>query len=298
MTLQAKDRETTRPVNVDVWYPAASSAREVVLNYRTGSRGLAAPDAAPLEEQTALVLVSPGDSGSATAYSWLGEGLARQGFVVAGVSHGAEDSSWQRPGDCSAALDAVLADPRFEHVADAGRIGAIGHAEGGAAVIALAGATFDAEAMSRYCRSAEASGDRACAHWERSGGKPARGTSGSFRDDRVRAVVAMDPFFGPGHDAQSLSLIRVPVLIIGCVDNDFLPFAHHAGRYARLIPGASLTPLAHGEGHFVFVDDCFEERSVQGVPVCRDRNGVLRGTVHVKLLERVRRFFNEHLEPS
>jgi len=79
------------------------------------------------------------------------------------------------------------------------------------------------------------------------------------------------------------------------VENELLPFEHNAGRYARLIPGASLTPLAHGEGHFVFVDECREDAEVEGVPVCRDRAGVQRATVHARLAEIISRFLTQHL---
>jgi len=109
-------------------------------------------------------------------------------------------------------------------------------------------------------------------------------------------VVAMDPSLGPGHSARSLSRVEVPVHIAGTVENDFLPFQHNAGRYARLIPGASLTPLTHGEGHFVFVDECSGDAEVQGVPVCRDRSGVQRAAVHARLAEIIQKFFSKHLK--
>jgi predicted dienelactone hydrolase len=79
------------------------------------------------------------------------------------------------------------------------------------------------------------------------------------------------------------------------VENDFLPFEHHAARFARLIPGASLTPLAHGEGHFIFLDECSSDLSAQGVPLCRDRAGVQRSIVHGKVTQIVTQFFMQHL---
>jgi predicted dienelactone hydrolase len=307
-TIDSTDTETARPLRIDLWYPASPSAREIALNYHSGSRGFAALDAAPVEERLPLVVLSPGSFASATSYSWTAEGLARQGFIVAAVSHFGESTVygppgasrpeparlWHRPRECSAALDIVLADPRFQPIVDPARIGAIGHAAGGATAIALAGAVFDPEAMRQYCRSADARGDRACA-WELAAEDGPVNEERVSRDERVRAVAAMDPARGPGHDARSLSRVKIPVLIIGAVDNDFLPFAHHAGRYARLIPGASLTPLAHGEGHFVFVDECSGGQEVRGVSPCRDRPGVLRSAVQARLLEKIGRFLGEHL---
>jgi len=313
LTLRTEDRTRNRPILIDLWYPAVPSAAEQPFDYRPG-RGMAAPDADPLEEDQPVVVLSPGAFGAARNYSWIAESLARRGFVVAGVSHFGEsfvygpetvDSSaalqpWQRPQDCSAALDFLLSHPRFGKIADSGRIGALGHSSGGATVIALAGGMFDPEAMREYCDSDAARGDRGCLY-----GAPqprqavtAEAARRSYRDERIRAVVALDPALGPGHGARSLSRVRVPVHIIGSVENDFLPFEHHAGRFARLIPGASLTPLAHGEGHFIFLDECSGDLEAQGVPLCRDREGVQRAIVHARLIGTVVQFFRQHLSAA
>lgn len=178
----------------------------------------------------------------------------------------------------------------------------MGHSSGGATVIALAGAVFDPQAMRQYCQSDDSRGDRGCGYGTnlptealRRGESPPAEATARYRDERVRAVVALDPALGPGYDAPSLSQVSIPVHIIGAVENDFLPFAHHAGRYARLIPGASLTPLAHGEGHFVFLNECAGDLEAQGVALCKDREGVERSAVHARLEETIRTFLAEHL---
>jgi predicted dienelactone hydrolase len=309
MTLRTVDKNRSRPLFIDLWYPAAADAEEKQVDYGPGS-GRAAPDALPVEEAQPVIVLSHAAFGSARGYSWIAEGLARRGFVVAGVSHFGESpvfgletvdpsatlQPWQRPLDCSAALDFILAEPRLEKIADPGRIAALGHSTGGATVIALAGAVFDSEAMRDYCASAAARSDKGCLY--AAAGRPPGAEDAarrSYRDERIRAAVVMDPALGPGHDARSLSGIRIPIHVIGAVENDFLPFEHHAGRYARLIPGASLTPLAHGEGHFVFLDECSGDRELQGVPLCRDREGVQRASVHARLIETITRFFLQHL---
>jgi len=311
--LKTEISDTTRPIQVDLWYPAVPSTAETVFPYQPGSIVRVALDADPAPGASPLVLLSPGIHGSARNYTWLTEALARHGIIVAAISHhdesptggsGAVDAAdagpiasprgWSRPRDCSAALDFVLAHPSFGGAADPSRIGAVGHANGGAAVLALAGGVFDPTAMEAYCHSPASRDDRGCedADEPRAGIERA---NGSLRDERVRAVAALDPSLGPGHNARSLSRIKVPVHIVATVEGDFLPFEHHAGRYARLIPGASLTPLAHGEGHFVFLDECSSREQVAGVPVCRDREGVERSAVHARLSEILARFFTEHL---
>ena len=307
--IETEDGERSRPIMLDLWYPAAPPSTEVPFDYKFGARGMVAPEALPLDDVAPVVVLSHGVYGSPRNYSWITEHLARHGFIVAGVSHYGEspaygqetiDSTtvlkpWERPRDCTAAIDFLLSHPRFGRLADPVRIGAIGHSSGGAAVLALAGAVYDPEAMREYCGSEASRGDRCCRFGSGLSREEDEQARRSHLDERIRVVVALDPSLGPGHNARSLSRVQVPVHIVGTVGNDFLPFEHNAGRYARLIPGASLTPLAHGEGHFVFVDKCSEDAEVHGVPVCRDRNGVQRAAVHARVAEIIERFLSEHL---
>ena len=308
--LETRDKDRSRPILLDIWYPAAPTSTEVPFDYKPGATGKVAPDAPPLDDVAPVVVVSHGIYGTARNYSWLTEDLARRGFIVAGVSHYGESPAygpqtvnstsllqpWDRPRDCSAALDFLLSHPRFGRLADPLRIGAVGHSSGGAAVLALAGAVYDPEAMREYCRSETSRGDRSCRFARALSREEEELARRSHRDERIHAVVAMDPSLGPGHNARSLAGVLIPVHIVGAVEDDFLPFQHHAGRYARLIAGASLTPLAHGEGHFVFVDECSEDSAIQGVPVCRDRDGVQRAVVHGRLAEIIGKFLEEHLK--
>jgi len=83
----------------------------------------------------------------------------------------------------------------------------------------------------------------------------------------------------------------VPVLVVGSVDNDFLPFDHHAGRYAALLPSATLVRLQEGEGHFVYLNSCSSDLAANGVPLCVDREGVDREAVHARLAPQILAFF-------
>jgi predicted dienelactone hydrolase len=84
--------------------------------------------------------------------------------------------------------------------------------------------------------------------------------------------------------------VRIPVLVLGSEDNDFLPFAQHAGRYAALLPKASLVVLRSGEGHFVYLNPCTSDRKANNVPLCVDREGVDRSAVHGRLAPQVHAF--------
>ena len=97
-------------------------------------------------------------------------------------------------------------------------------------MIELAGARLDLAAMQRYCQSEQALMDKGCLYAGRAPGppSPAAEADRSFRDNRVKAAVALDPALGPGHRLESLSSIDVPVHVVGAVENDFLPYESHA----------------------------------------------------------------------
>jgi predicted dienelactone hydrolase len=310
VVLQTKDQSRGRPILIDAWFPAAAETQEAPIQYNPGT-GNAALNAEAAQGPFPTIVMSHGAMGSARNYSWIAEHLARSGYVVAGVSHYRESYAygpdsvdpaavlqpWLRPPDCSFALDFLISESRLGPAVDSSRIGALGHSSGGATVIALGGGVFDGLSMHKYCTSDEGRRDRGCDYARGASSPPASpaGPSRAFRDERVRAVVALDPALGPGHTEEGLAAIMVPVHIVGAVQNDFLPFDHNAGRYAQLIPGASLTRLNRGEGHFVFLNMCNTDLSVNGVPLCRDKAGVHRQSVHEYLARTIRSFLDTHL---
>ncbi len=310
-TLRTEDTARGRPIAVDVWYPASATAVETLYTYGL-SRGHVAESADIIDETHPAILLSHGAFGAANNYAWIAEHLARPGYLVAGVSHYGESyvygndtidpaaaaQPWLRPQDCTFALDYLLCQSVFASHIDPTRIGALGHSSGGNTAIALGGAVFDPAAMHQYCSSEAARLDKGCAYarHQASFPRPESTVQRSYRDDRVKAIVALDPALGPGHDADALADVTVPVHLVGAVQNDFLPFEHHAGRYARLLPRASLTRLTSGEGHFIFLDTCQVDIEANGVPLCQDREGVSRSAVHEYLKGIIKRFFDQHLK--
>jgi predicted dienelactone hydrolase len=309
-SLRIHDDERDRPILLDIWYP--SDAVEAARPYLLGS-GSAAEDAEIHVENAPAILLSHGAFGSAQDYGWLAEHLARNGNVVVGVSHFGESLLYggdtinpaavldpgSRPRDCSVALDFVLREPPFRGTVDAERVGALGHSSGGTTAVELVGGCFDPQAMGEYCASDVEQRDRGC-DYARSGAVPssAGGRAASHRDERVCAIVALDPALGPGYSAGSLAAVSVPVHIIGSVDNDFLPFDAHANHFAQHIPGASLTRLNGGEGHFVYLNSCSFDIDANGVPLCRDRAGVDRDEVHERLKPIIAEFFEQQLNKT
>jgi predicted dienelactone hydrolase len=310
---QFHDAGRSRPVIVDLWYPATDETAEAVVSYGL-SVGRAAQHAPPAPGPFPVCVLTHGAFGAARNYSWLAEALARGGYVVVGVSHYLESFVYgpetvdpaavgqlrDRALDCTVALDRVLEDPVFSAVVDPDRVAAIGHSSGGATVLVLAGAAFDPSVMQAYCAGADPTIDRGCAYGDRleTTGAPASSVEEvvSAPDARVRSVVAMDPALGPGFLADSLALLSLPVHFVGSTDNDFLPFDQHVGRCASLVPACSLDVLSSGEGHFVYLDECAADVDANGVSLCRDRPGVDRAAVHDRLVGVIAEFLARTLE--
>jgi len=102
----------------------------------------------------------------------------------------------------------------------------------------------------------------------------------------------LDPALGPAATINSLNQVNKPTLVIGSLNNDFIPFEHHAKYYATHIPSAQLMTLSNNEGHFVYLNQCEHQHKAKGVPLCQDRPGVDRKQVHRKLVGRILSFLN------
>jgi predicted dienelactone hydrolase len=161
---------------------------------------------------------------------------------------------------------------------------AVGHSSGGATVFTMAGSKLAFADAATYCTTAAAAMDRSCHYLKfqteanTKGYNPAQ----NFFDARIKSVIALDPALGHATTQQSLSDMRIPVLVIGSQQNDFLPYDRHAGYYAATIPNAQSLLFDQGEGHFVYLDPCKHAYQAMGVAICTDRPGVDRREVHKK----------------
>ena len=82
--LRITDPARSRPIQLDIWYPADGD--EATHRYGLSS-GRVVAGAPVFAGRFPVVLLSHGALGSASNYSWIAERLARAAFVVVGVSH-------------------------------------------------------------------------------------------------------------------------------------------------------------------------------------------------------------------
>jgi len=297
-----------RPIHLNLWYP--TDQKESPVNYGI-SAGSAATGAKPVGDGLPVVLLSHGSMGAASNYSWIAESLARHRYVVLGVSHFGESPVFgaqsvnpatvarfrDRTHDFNVALDWLLTKSRLAGAVDASRISAIGHSSGGATVLMLAGARFSASQISEYCASGAAKVDKGCWYGMPSADAAARQLP-EAAPRPIRAVVALDPAVGPGFVEDSVRNLKSALLVVGSVENDFLPYEAHAGRIAKAKPDAEVVRLDRGEGHFVYIDTCAANINVMGTSLCTDRAGVDRVAVHARLNADIEAFLSKQMDNS
>lgn len=314
-------------LRMTIWYPAAANAdeRPVVIGPHDSPvfvAGRVATDAAWAEAPGyPLVLLSHGLGDSARQMTWLGAALARSGYVVVAVDHPGTNgvdgvtpqgayARWERAGDLTAALDAVLADPAIAPHIDAARIGVAGFALGGWTAALIAGARADFAHLDRFCASPQR--DSAC--------KPQRvfapdvakranvlktaamrplaaHARASFRDTRVDAAFLIAPALGQAIDPASLAAITIPVFVLaGSADPVAVPRTN-AEVFADDIPGARLTMLPDVR-HYDFLSECGSAGAGAARVRCKNGVGTFRSKTHATTIAAVTRFFDAALNPA
>ncbi len=310
--------------HVTVWYPASASSIETPQIIGPPDKplfeaGSAAPHAAfaPSLEPYPLILLSHGTGGSALQLAWLGTALARAGFIAAAVDHPGNNAVtgstpegfllwWERATDLSEVLDGLLADPELSPHIDKERIGAAGFSLGGYTMLQLAGARTDIATFYDFCRKLpKDSKDPGCRVPEmkdmpgpeqmleavrKTSGESLARSGDSFRDPRVRAVLAIAPALGFTQTPESLRSLRLPVaMVVGSAD-PIAPAETNANLLKANVRGARETVLPN-VAHYTFLDTCLPAGKASLATYCTDPVGVDRTAVHEQVDDLAIQFF-------
>lgn len=241
-----------------------------------------------------VIVVSHGAGGMALLHRDLAMALASQGYVVAAPMHprgkGNDISGvgvWVgRPKQVPRIIDAVLKDGTLESDIECGRIGVVGHSNGGYTALALAGAQPNTSAVATHCRE-HPDDAKFCGY----GGAAARadrelGQLPELRDPRVRSIVLMAPNAARFTD-DALAKVTVPVLVYAAEKDDLTRVPYHAERLAKTLPHAQCV-VVKGAGHLKLI-------AGEGA---RDPDGFDRDAFHEALNREIVGFLNRTLRPG
>ncbi len=313
-TTTLPDPHNNRPLELAVWFPAATNAAkpELIADNGVFIGALGVPDAAPAAGEHPLVVLSHGYGGNWGNQVWLASALAHKGYIVAAVNHPGTTSKdrspaaaaqlWQRPADLSRAIDAVLAQPKQFGAVAKDQISAAGHSIGGWTVMEIGGARFDPDLFSRDCNAHPKLGG--CIAYNQI--NPAGTSAGKaqlaadLRDKRITAVVSLDLGLSRGMTDASLAAFAVPALVIagGVPTEDMLPALESADMVRRL-PTASTQYVEISDAtHFSFMSICkpgavalIEEDSPGDGMICRDGEGARpRAVIQQQVVELITGF--------
>jgi predicted dienelactone hydrolase len=303
-------------LRVLAWYPAAADAVERDVNagpvFNAGRVAADAPwrDAA---RRHPLVLLSHGFGGVARQMTWLGEALAREGYVAVAIDHPGTNgvdgvnaagayAPWERAEDLRRLLDGVLADPTLGPRIDRERVGVTGFSIGGWTSALLLGARADFERFRAFCRSPQR--DAICnrqvefdLNYERQQDELKRagaeallaGEQADHRDARIKAGVLIAPALIQALQPDSVARIAVPLLMVAGDADAVVPTPTNAAWLQPRVPGSRLQILP-GVGHYDFLSLCTP--AGRGIlPALCEEAGPPRRLTHEQTVEAVLDFF-------
>ncbi|GAB7534836.1 alpha/beta hydrolase family protein [Burkholderia sp. 3C] len=298
------------PFDTVVFYP--THEREVP--WQAGPFTIEATrNASPVpDDHFPVVVISHGRDGGPFSHRELATALARAGFIVVLPTHVGDASGYprapsqarilmSRPQQAEAALDAVLADPRFSAHADIGRIGMIGYSAGGYTALILAGAKPNFAYASAYCANHDDPGS--CP-------RPATGNGAHDIqgkavvsadlaawqppvDRRLKALVLMDPL-AMMFDASGFSAVRVPTMLYRPQDDKYLGSARNALAVVAGLPTPPAVHIVPGN-HFVFIDPCPAAVASSVALICQDAPGIDRVEIHRQIDQDIVDFLRANL---
>lgn len=266
--LQYIDENRSRELTLYIWYPTDETETVTLFEDNAVFRGFSAIENAPVSDSIyPLIVLSHGSGGNSANQGWLAVELARQGAIVVAMNHPGSTSrdsapatnilTWNRPADVSFVLDSLLADEQFSASIDPDRIAIVGHSLGGYTALAVGGAELSLDKFIDYCDGFSNSPD--CMFFNRGGVDLTQVDRTMFersnRDERVKAIVSIDPAYARSFEADSLATLTDTLLIAPTSEKGTKNDLHVAKLAKELAPTHEFVEL-EGAQHFTFLPEC------------------------------------------
>ncbi|HEY9604955.1 MAG TPA: alpha/beta hydrolase, partial [Allocoleopsis sp.] len=250
-TLNLNDQSRNRPLLVDLYLPQPKA-------------GDVNPKPVP------VIVISHGMASDRQTFAYLAEHLASYGFAVAAIEHPDTDrkkyqdylsglasppsaiAAINRPLDVKFLLDELQrlsqSDSRFQGRLNLDQVGLIGQSLGGYTVLALAGATINFQQLHKDCNP-NTSLNLSLLIQCRVDELPPKDYS--LKDDRIKAVIAMNPVGSSVFGQSGLQSIKIPVMLVSGSDDIFAPAVPVQIRpFSWLTTSDKYLVLMHKATHF------------------------------------------------
>lgn len=294
-----------------VFYP---SARASGTTWRGPYALQATPDAPPTPGAKPLVVVSHGHAGSALGHHDLAEYLAAHGFVVATFEHPGDNFHDQsgvgtprvlggRPVQLKAVIHALLDDPHWKPLIDAGRIGVAGFSAGGYTSLVAVGAQPRFDLYLGYCERNPRDPDCDQVHELQAQGKAEEAVAalqsglrawGPLDAPEVKAAFVMAPL-SLVFDKAGLAGVDRPVFLYYAEEDRVLPPQENAKHIVPLLATIARVESIPAAGHYVFLAPCSQALAQEVPDFCVDPPGVDRVAQHARIDADALAFFRDKL---
>ncbi|MEN9214253.1 MAG: alpha/beta hydrolase [Gloeomargarita sp. DG02_4_bins_56] len=242
--------------------------RELSLTDPARQRTLPVTVYLPNQENALTVMLSHGLGDSHESFAYLAKHLASHGFGVILPDHPGSDAQKlqrvlegqeqeyitpqelvDRPKDITFVLNALTAQPEFAKALNLQRVAVVGHSYGGYTALAVGGARLNLANLNQVCSQTEQGVGLNLSLLLQCPGRNLKNPPVQFRDERVVAVLAVNPVGSALFGATGLAQVKIPTMLVTSTQDvaapslyeQIMPFTWlgSSRRYLALIEGGS-----------------------------------------------------------
>ncbi|MBD2681953.1 MULTISPECIES: alpha/beta hydrolase [Nostoc] len=271
------------------------------------------PKSAIAPEPYRVIVISHGLAEDRSSFVYIAEHLASYGFAVAALDHPVANSKQfqkfltgiasppqpteliDRPLDVKYVLDELQrlneTDSRFKNKLNVQQVGLIGHSLGGYTALALAGGSFDFAKIRQECNPNRSLNISTFLQCRANDLKP---NNYLIEDDRIKAIMLMNPLNSVLFGKQGLSKITIPVMMVAGSQDIFTPAVpEQIQPFSQLPSKDKYLALIENATHFSVQSDLPSSETV--IPVPQGLLGPDRKSVYSYMNSLGVAFFQTHL---
>ncbi|MHC5737635.1 alpha/beta hydrolase [Nostoc sp.] len=272
-TFDLNDISRSRRLPVDVYLPTTQNSQLTTQN--------------SLSPPFPLIVISHGIASDRSTFVYLAEHLASYGFAVAVLEHpGSNAQRFQQyfaglagPPDAAEFINRPLdikyllnelqrlekSDPTLQGKLNFQQVGAIGQSFGGYTVLTLAGAKINFEQLRQDCNPNNSSFNLSLFLQCQATDLPPKNYE--FKDDRIKAIIAINPIDSSVLGEGEVSQIKIPVMLVAGSQDIFAPPVSEQIRpFTWLSDSNKYLALIENATHFSAIAEPTPQNDVLPVP--------------------------------